>query len=299
MLLDNIHIFIQVVDNGSFTKAAENLNLYQSTISRKIQQLEDNLGVQLFVRNSKRMELTAKGKFFYQELRESVIELVEKTKSATLSNELSGELRMIIPPFIILNFMQVEVADFIRIHDKLNVEIFTSFTDLNNMQHPFDLGITPFFPNINYYTSRKLFNASLGLYATPRYLYEYGNPLQPKDLESHRVFIPKFGNILLNKWNMKDVNDKEYPVEINPAFVYDSTLVAETLVLNDVGISLLFDRQVTAKLAEGLLVRVLPEYHFKEMGFYLIKPNNIRNPKIDLFIDFLQKKNPQLFGKPQ
>lgn len=108
MLLDNIYLFIKIVDCSSFTKAAEQLNLYQSTISRRMQQLEETLGVELFVRSSKRMELTQKGLFYYQELRDLVVQLVEKYKLIQHDGEVvSGELVMVIPPFIICRNLDI------------------------------------------------------------------------------------------------------------------------------------------------------------------------------------------------
>lgn len=294
MLLDNIYLFIKIVDCGSFTKAAEQLDLYQSTMSRRMQQLEETLGIDLFVRSSKKMELTSKGQFYYQELRDLVVQLVEKYKLIQDDESVSGELKMVIPPFIIINFISQEIAEFLKSHPQLKVEVYTSFTDLNNMQHAFDLAITPFFPNISYYTSQKLFSASLGLYATPTYIKEHGVLNHPNDLQYHCVFIPKFGNILFNKWIMKN-GEEEFPVEINPFFVYDSTMVAEEMVLNNVGVSLLFTQQAAAKINDGNLLPVLPNYSVRDMSFYLIKPNNIQNSKVSLFIDFLHKRNPDLF----
>lgn len=296
-MLDEIHLFIQIVDCGSFTKAAEKLNLYQSTVSRKMLFLEKILNTQLFVRNVKRMELTQNGRFLYTELRDNIMELIEKTKTVNDKHlVLSGTFSMIIPPFVILSFMEHELAEFIRTYDSLKIEIFTSFTDLNNMQHNFDLAITPFFPNIGYYTSQRLFSASFSLYATPSYLKEAGTPQRPEELLSHKLFIPKFDNILLNKWTMFDQEEQPHLLEIIPFFIYDSTIVAEQMVHADLGISILFDKQVQNKLAAGELVQVLPEYHFKEMNFYLIKPSQVKNPKVDFFVKFLQQKNPQLFG---
>lgn len=290
-MLDDLSLFISIVECGSFAKAAECYDIYPSKISRRLQMLEDELGKTLVDRSIKnKIVLTEAGKVVYEQFHGSFAKLNNKLLQINdlFDYKKFGNLRIILPPIFSNEFILPKLNKFVNKYPQLQLNIIYSTHDVSLLDGNFNLALTSVVPRRGDYKIRTCCSASAGLFASVEYLKDNGIPETVEDLEKHKIILPVLDGQVFDRWVLWDNNSISHNLFIeNNTLVYDSALAGINLVKNHFGISPLLNFNVQELVKAGLVQRVLPQYFFKPMPFYIIKPNDQDNENTLLLEKFL------------
>ena len=196
MKTEDIALFHRIVETGSLVEAADILNLPKSTLSRRLQSLEDELNVKLFHRQSRTMTLTASGSHFYDKTT-SMLATLEQTLSDLTGqdSEVAGHLRILIYPIPDLVNITHIIFDFMDKHPELTVEIIVSTEPQDMIRNNIDLAfmLEDAF-NENEMVARHLITEMVHFFASPTYIEKMGRPLIPEELPQHNSILFRYPN---------------------------------------------------------------------------------------------------------
>ena len=196
MKTEDIALFHRIVETGSLVEAADILNLPKSTLSRRLQALEDELNVKLFHRQSRAMTLTASGSHFYDKST-AMLAALEQTLSELSGeeSELSGHLRILIFPVPELMQITHAIFEFMDLHPELTVEIIVSTEPQDMIRNNIDIAfmLEDAF-NENEMVARHIFSETVHFFASPEYLLKTGRPVSPDQLPEHNSILFRYPN---------------------------------------------------------------------------------------------------------
>ncbi|AUR52810.1 LysR family transcriptional regulator [Aquella oligotrophica] len=295
-MLDDLSLFIKIVECGNFTKAANVLNIYQSKISRRMNSLEEMLGVQLFKRNVKEMELTEHGLIAYNMFKFNINSLINRIDDFNaLSGKITGRINVILPPLFANRFINHRLNSLINEYPDLELNIsylVLNEHDLNSFV--FDLALSRIPATKPSFQQSVLFKTKLILCASKEYLEKNGSPADFSDILKHRLItivaddnnhqLTAFGEVI----GEADSNNVE--IEL-PRYniIHNSSLAAYDMVKAGTGLTFMLEYGIKEELENGDIVRLLPDYHFGEVKFYLIQSNHETNSKLEIVKKFLRE----------
>ncbi len=296
MHLEDLRLFVTVVDNGSFTKAAEQEGLSTSTLSRRLRKLEDDFGVRLLDRTTRSLQLTELGEEFYQRsLR--IVEEVDNTRSMLKKKQdkPSGRLRIYAPvEFSRVHFQEILPA-FAANYPDITLELFTSDSGQDLVQSRVDVMIHIGEPEDSSYIGKKIAVATTNYYASPDYLATHGVPEVPEDLLNHECIVEAFTQDHYNRWVFPDENQPK-EVTVLAHYVIDSTYMCHRMVEKGLGISMLPDYICQEGLEAGKLKKLFGGRYEICHNIYVLYPSRRYVPsKVKVFLDFLGEHLPEQF----
>ena len=196
MKTEDIALFHRIVETGSLVDAADLLNLPKSTVSRRLQILEDDLNIKLFHRQSRSMTLTASGSHFYDKTLSILGDLEQTVAELTDTQaEIGGHLRILIFPVPQLLDIANGIFEFMDHNPELTVELIVSTEQQDMIRNNIDLAfmVEDSF-NENEMVAREMLTEDLHFVASPDYLAKAGTPLLPEDLEKHNSILFRYPN---------------------------------------------------------------------------------------------------------
>jgi len=301
-MLTLIRTFIKVADLGSFSKAAQVLNLAPSSITRSINKLEAELDVRLFKRSTRALVLTEEGHQFYgraEKLLEDADGLISSMQGTR--SEPEGTLRISAFEGFGRAFISPLLPDFLSRYPQLKVEIELDNQIVDLSSENVDLGIRIGLPADSSLNARLLLANETMLCASPRYLEQHGMPVKPEDLIEHNCLILNrdrqrtywhFRNSSVRNKSLKDY--KKIAVAGNITSKGGTPLVEAAI--NHGGIVLISSWMVKDLITEGALVQCLPDWQgslFEESSgviYAVYQGNKYLKPSLRVFIDFLIEK---------
>lgn len=283
MNLNDVSLFIRIVETGSFTSAAESLGIQKSTISRRIATLEDDLGVRLLQRTTRKLKLTDDGEDLFARCQPLINELESaKDYLSATQDDPRGRLRITMPSDLGVFMMNEVVCTFMQRYPKINLEVELSTRVVDLIEEGIDLAIRVGELADSSLIARKIATISRGLFATPAYLRKNGTPKTPEDLTGHSCF-----GILkpVLQWEFENWDE---PIEIRGQLKANSIGFLRELLLRDMGIARMPRMYCHPSVLSGELVEVLPDYKSPPFEVNAIYPSKRHlNPKVRLFIDHM------------
>lgn len=280
--------FCNVVDAGSFVRAADVMGVSKAAVSRYVSDLEARLGVRLLHRTTRRLSLTEEGAVFNARCRELISGIEEaEAEVSSSSGAARGLLRVNVP----VSFGIMHLAPlWQKFHDlypqvRLNIELSDRVVDV--IEEGYDMAIRIASLPSSSLISRRLASTRIVLCASPTYLEKHGSPEHPSDLVEHNI-------IGYSYWQGGDTWTFEGPegqvsVKINPWITTNNGDTLRAVALTHQGISLQPTFLISDDLANGKLVEVLPEYRSIELGIYAIYPTRKHvAPKVRALVNFLE-----------
>ncbi|MDD1783486.1 LysR family transcriptional regulator [Enterovibrio sp. ZSDZ35] len=299
MKIEDLFLFVQVADQLSFTGAANVLDLPQSTVSRKIKQMEDVLEVRLFERTCREIFLTEPGKQFYLHSKK-IVEEYENAKSflTEYSEEPSGDITLHCMPY----FTRLLSDDFFPKFMKSfpNIRITTRSFEPSKMEQlqDGDLIFYLFPPRDPNMVARRIFTISRRFYASPEYLLQHGEPKHPSELEKHNCL--RFDSRILpaDVWQYSDGNEL-CSVKVSGSFTCDSIKATFDLSVRGVGVCWVPQTMADKMVREKKLVCLFGGKYGMEQPYYVIyHSRNYLPKKTKVFLEMLTKHmegNKQIF----
>ncbi|MFV0594079.1 LysR family transcriptional regulator [Shewanella sp.] len=272
MKTEDLALFHRIAETGSLIEAADLLNLPKSTVSRRLQALEDELNIKLFHRQSRSMTLTSAGSHFYQRSLNILAQLDETLFEMTNDDaEISGHLRIQMFPIHSMNVLMRAIFRFMDLHPKLTVEVINSAESVDMVKNNLDVAfvVEPALDTLDLVV-RPIFTTDLRFYASPEYLAKHGTPRTPQEIESHNVSLFRLSNgkIFNELW----IGD-EQEVRVRGNFCSNSVQVAVEFALQGRGIVYAPTEEVAEYVTSGQLVTLLPEIDSHPGECYLAYPS--------------------------
>lgn len=189
VIYNQIRIFQSIAHEGSISAAARKLEITPPSVSKALKLLEQHIGYPLFVRTTRRIELTDAGQQLLQQTSDAVNSLEKALENIKEQNQKpSGLIRITLSRFAYLLILKPAMAAFCQQYPGIQLEIFVYDGTLNIIDERFDLGIR--FGDIleGGVVARQLMKPFReGLYASTEYLKAFGTPVSPVDLQQHRL----------------------------------------------------------------------------------------------------------------
>jgi DNA-binding transcriptional LysR family regulator len=287
MDLNLVSIFVHVVEAGSFTAAGSLLGLRKSSISRGVSRLEEQLGVRLLHRTTRRLNLTEAGSAYFSRVREVTSTIDEATAEVKeMGHEPQGTVRMTAVPDSGSSTLAEIIARFVRQYPKIRVELVLTSRSVDLVEEGIDLALRAGVLRDSPLVARKIAATPLGLFAAPSYLRRRGKPKTLRELGQHDcvLYRPEAGK---NMWRLTGPKG-EASVEVTGSIGSDDMSFNAHAVVAGAGIALLPTAVAASSLDEGMLVRVLPDYAVTGGAVYIVSPASRHQlARVRLLRDFL------------
>ena len=290
MDLNDVALFVQVIRAGSFAEAARRLGVPPNTASRRIQELERNLGIRLMQRSTRKLSLTDAGRTLYERCAEQVESLAQASRELADGNQLTiGTLRVAAPADFFNWFLMDWIAEFLAAHPQVRIEFLLSDARADLIGEGIDLAFRAgkiLEPNL---VARQIGTSGATLVASPAYLAARGMPATLADLGEHDciTFPNPSGRAA---WTL-DGPDGAVEVKVTGRFSANTAQVLLNATLANLGIALLPTIMAAPHLHTGRLKEVLPEYALHGQGIHFVYLSRKQLPRaVSAFIDFTMAK---------
>jgi DNA-binding transcriptional LysR family regulator len=288
--LSEIAAFVEVARQRSFVRAAEQLQVNVSAVSRAVAALETRLGVRLLQRSTRRVGLSEAGRAHVMRCEALLGELAEAEAAVSERNTaLRGSLRVSVPSGFGLTHLAPILPDFLRLHPQLalNFEMSNRFVDL--IEEGYDVAIRVGTLRDSRLAARKLGSNRRILVATPAYLREHASLRHPRELTAHACLILNIG-VHPETWTLANKSARQ-TVRVKGPLLSNHVLAVRSACLGGLGIGLLPGFALTGQLADGSLTQVLPKWQTPEQGIYALYPSHRLIPaKVRAFVDFIEMR---------
>jgi DNA-binding transcriptional LysR family regulator len=271
--LDDIAVFVAVVEQRSFAAAAGRLHLPPTTVSRRVRQLEDRLGTRLLNRTTRSLSLTEAGAAYFESCRAGLGLIEDADRGARgMQAEPSGVIRISTPVDFAVVLLSDIIADFLRRNPKVKIELQLTDERLDLHRARIDIAVrTGELPDSSL-VAKKLGEGRRRWYASPGYLAERGTPRHPHELKDHDCIIRGDSTEGVS-WTFASGNEVEV-VPVTGRICANVMSFCMHAAVAGLGIALLPEALARPDVAAGRLVSVLDDYVVDRGGLYLVFPSN-------------------------
>lgn len=291
--LNDTLVFVKVVEHGSFISAARSLRLPKTTVSRKVQELETRLGVQLLHRTTRKLGLTEAGNIYF-EYSQRIARELDEAESAVgqLQNGPRGWLRFTAPYSLGIDNIAPLLVEFRARHPEVRVDMVLSNEPQDLIDKEIDVALRiGNLPDSNL-VARRLSVFRTQVFASPEYIRRHGEPLHPNDLMHHATLAMNKhrGNGNGFAWTLGD-GERDIDFRINPVFVANDYGALKNALMTGEGLMLAADVTMKPLVEHGIVQRVLAGWTGPEYEFNAVFPRGMtQSPKVRAFVDFLVER---------
>ncbi len=272
MDLNRVAAFVRVVHDGSFTGAARAMGLPKSSLSRSVSQLEQDLGVRLLHRTTRRIALTDAGAAFYERVSRALGDIEQATNAASdMQGALRGSVRVTAPVDFGAAVLAPIVARFVRKHPTIHVDLALAGRVVDLVAEGFDLAVRAGPLRDSSLVVRRVGTLESAFYATRRYLERRPAPTRVDDLGAHECVLFRATNARQDI-TLEGPRGESRAVTVTGPIACDDLSFVKRAVLSHAGIGLLPRFLCGKEEASGKLVSVLPEWKLVGAVLHLVYP---------------------------
>ena len=291
--LQEIETYLRVVELGGVSRAAEDLALSKSVISKRLSDLEQRLGSKLLHRSTRKVTPTDTGLAFYQQAKQALLELSEAAEAAAFNDSgLCGRLNMLAPMSFGTLWLAPLIAEFMRLHPQLEVSLYLEDRISDFEREGYDLCVRISRIGDSALIARRLASSARILCASPEYLQRQGTPEDVEALREHDCI--GYSNVASRQfWSFENDDEQGELASVAPRgrFSSNNGEVMRELVLAGQGLALLPSFLVHRHLKDGSLVEILPQARPKPYSIYAMYPRSRRaSRKVVALCEFLQQR---------
>lgn len=287
-------LFVQVVENNSFSRAARREGVPVSTVSRKIMDLEKALDVRLLERSTRKLRLTEIGQDYYERCRRGLEEFdAANLLISAQQREVSGRLRISVPPSLSDTIIVPLVEAFQTEYPKVIVQCLVTDRHVDHFSDGVDLSLRVGELADSSLVARRLLRYRSVLVASPNYLDKAGTPRHPAELPLHSLVAFSRWDTTV-RWELEKGGETE-KVEIQPKIAINDYAGVQRAVTDGFGISEIPSIVCGMALKDGRLVEVMPDWQFAPTTIAAIYPSKRNLSRVvRLFRDFCVERFPSL-----
>ncbi|HEL4101851.1 LysR family transcriptional regulator [Stenotrophomonas maltophilia] len=284
--LKDMALFVEVVKAKGFRSASDATGIPNSTLSRRITELEKSIGLRLLHRTTRKIELTEAGLIYFERAKRIVDEArLAHEQLGEMLKQPSGVLRVSFPVDFAVTYLAPLIAEFAATYPGISFEFDLTPRRVDLVSEPFDVAIRMGESADSHLIARSIATLTPLLYASPRYLDQSGEPADPSELERHECFnISRPGH-----WSLRN-GSTVIDVPVGCRFNANSVGMMRKLAALGMGIVLMPQEIVAEDVGRGALKRILPQWHGTPMNVYAITETRLLPAKTQRFIDFLKER---------
>lgn len=287
---DDMILFVQVVEEGSFSRVAEKLSLTNSVVSKRIARLEESLNTQLLYRTTRKLSLTDAGRTLYNKAKIAKLAFQEAENAVTgYGADTRGNIRITMPVVSADLVLSESIAEFCKKYPKISVDLQITNRLVDLIEEGFDLAIRTAELEDSSLIARRLIDSQWVICATPVYLEQHGTPQTPEQLQNHECLVYKFDNTSNAIWPLY-IDGAEQLLPVQGRFHSNHLSAIKRAALSDLGIAFLPQALVYEEMQQNTLTQILQRFTRKKLGMYAVYPK-ARQPdqKLKLLVAHLQK----------
>jgi DNA-binding transcriptional LysR family regulator len=291
--LQSMRVFAKVVEQGSFARAAQALEMSNTVVTRNLADLEAHLGTRLLNRTTRKLSLTETGKEYLERVQQILTDIDDADALASSSSrKASGTLRL----FCQTGFGQSQLAALLPLYAEAMPEVTLDVTladhSVDLVEEGFDIGILLGLQKFDAtMIARKLATSRIVLCAAPSYVARHGKPLTPMDVSEHKCLNFAF-EMLRHSWPVQ-WGDEHLDVPITSRMVSNNGAVLRQAALAGMGIVIRSSFTLEDDLTSGRLVQLLAGHHLGSMSINMVYPSRrLLSCKVRTFVEFMAGKFP-------
>lgn len=287
-LFESIRIFIEIIESGSLSRAAENLQIHRPAVTKALQLLEQHSGTRLLQRTTRRSSLTPDGDAFYRRSKPLLAQADELLESFGAGRAIHGQLRVDMPIAFAALRVIPNLPDFYRQHPEIDIILSSSDRRRDMLREGLDCVLRVGELDDGDYIARKVGNIKITTCASPAWLAQHGTPETLDDLHQHQAI-----NWVNN--NSRQIHPWTFTT---PEGIAEITLPGKLVVDNSeayiaaglAGLGLMQGMTLFLQpyLDRGLLVEVLPEHRSPDRKLSLLYPHRHLSRKVRVFTEWLE-----------
>lgn len=291
-MLDDILLFVQLVNIGNYSQTANKFHISQPTLSRKIAQLEQELGVQLIKRNTRNFEITTAGKKLYHGFSDQVDHYNKVINSLKRDGEsIRGTLNVSLPPALSTYAISPYIGEFMQKNPGIELNIAYQTREIDLVREKFDLAIVSHIPKQQTTKIKLLHSVRLYVYCSPEYIERYG---LPKSIHECIATHLTSGWLRENGTPERDYYLHHESGEVShlsgsSRLNISNSIQGKYMALNGHVIAGAWDELCAKELESGQLIKIYPEYNWGMLSFYLVRLANSESALANLFIEFIEE----------
>ena len=301
--LQAMEVFVQVVDAGGFTRAAETLQLPKATVSTLVAGLETALAVKLLHRTTRQVSVTADGAAYYERCLRILADVKDAEESLSRTRlSPSGQLRVDAPTGLSNEILVPALPSFFELYPDIQLELGCSDRPVDLIEEGVDCAVRGGQLSDSSLIARRVGLLNFVTCAAPEYLERYGTPLHPRDLERHRCvnyFSSKTGKIF--NWDYTRDGERIEMALPGRIALNDSNAYIQA-GLAGLGIIMMTDIQLVRHGQDGRLVQVLQDWITDPLPIHVVYPQNRHlSAKVRVFVEWvadLMAGHPQMRLRP-
>jgi DNA-binding transcriptional LysR family regulator len=282
-IFKNMHLFVEVAKANSFRRAAEVLDIPNSTISRRIVALERDLGLRLFNRTTRRVELTEAGRMYFNNCKQIIQEAELAIQALSdLQTQPSGVIRASMPVDFSVIHLSPLLADFSLRYPGIRFDLNLTPTHTDIMGDPVDFAIRMQQPKDQSLIARPIARIEMVLAASPDYLRKQGSPNKPQDLLTHNCLRMKDA-----PWALIHRDGMSQTVDVSGSFVANNRGLLHQLALGGMGVVQASKAWIQADLQSNRLVHLMQDWSPPVVQAFAITTTRLLPARVRIFLDFL------------
>lgn len=285
---ENMNAFVRVVETGSISGAADRMDVAKSVVSRRLKELEAHLGVELFHRTTRQMNLTDSGRAFYQQSVRILADILEAEHATSqFHGALKGNLKVAVPLSFGLMHLGPAINEFLQAHPEITFDLDFNDRQVDILTEGFDLAIRIASLPDSSLIARRLAPIQAIMCASPSYLARMGEPQSPEELIHHRCLAY---NLISNfeNWNLYNTEGQLIRTKIAPHLKASNGEFLRDAAVAGSGIILMPTFIVYKEIERGALIPLLTHYTFSQLSAYAIYPQTRHlSQRVRAFVDFL------------
>lgn len=288
--LSDIAVFVRVVERGSFTAAADDLELSKAAVSKYVSRLEAGLGVRLLNRTTRKLTLTEAGETLYRGSSGALAELATAEAGVReLSGQPRGRLRVTVPVLFGTEFLAPRLCEFMREYPDIELDLELENRVVDLVAERFDVGIRMTTLSDSSMVARRLADVALVTAATPAYLAERGTPSTPADLRDHKCLVYSVVRTP-SEWHYLHPDGRAESVKVVGNYRCNSDQMLKRAALEGHGVLRMPELFIADELRDKRLVRILDDYALPPFTLAAVFPTRTNlAPKARVFVEFLAR----------
>lgn len=288
--LEDIQVFIRIVEAGGIGKAADQLGMAKSAVSRRLTELENRLATKLIQRTTRTLNLTEAGQTYYQNSLKVVDSFESLNQSLHTSEQsLSGTLRLALPVSFGLTHLAPLLDAFARAHPLLKLNLDFSDCEVDLIEQGVDLAFRVGELKETAIQARKIVPIRFVVCASPEYLKRAGLPTTPQELKQHKIL--RYSGEQSQDWRFTDPEGRAHLIPLEGHMVANNGDFLMQMTIAGHGIIFSPSFIVWQAIKAGELVPILTDYQLTELNAYVIYPQTrFLSHKARVFIDFLVER---------
>lgn len=292
--IDTMRAFVTVVNEGTFTRAAERLDTSPQLVSKYVAQLETHLGVRLLNRTTRRLHLTEAGTRYHQRAQQILADIDDmEDQLGDLQTQARGTLRISAPVSFAIRHMAPLLSQFQQAHPAVSIDLQLNDRKVDIVEEGFDIALRIGHLKSSSLIARRIAPIRLVLCASPEYLARHGTPRHPDDLRDHRYLRysymdPEASPAIYRGFQGGQRSGRDELVSNNGDVLVAAAEAGAGIALQPTFIS-------GAAIRAGQLQVLLPDYEPEPMSLYAVYAHRqLLASKVRCFIDFMDG----FFGAP-